>query len=186
MRRTRHTFLLVAALAALALPSVAHSSPAAVIRDCADDGRLDGNYSNSDLRRAARNLPADLDEYSDCRSVIAGAVTAPGGGGGGPRARASRAPNPKRAAAEDAKALDRPRKKPKLKIGGETVEPGTNNVASASYDLPLPLLLALIALGVLAAGGGVYTARRRLPALANLPLLNKISFPRVRLPRFRR
>ena len=45
-----------------------------MIRDCALDGRLDQKYSNSELRRAHNNLPADLDEYSDCRDVIAAAI----------------------------------------------------------------------------------------------------------------
>ena len=45
-----------------------------MIADCARDGQLDRSYSNSELRRARDNLPADLDEYSDCRDVIAAAI----------------------------------------------------------------------------------------------------------------
>ena len=66
----------------LCLPSTAAASPAQVIRDCVDDGVLSRTYSNSELRKARDNLPSDLDEYSDCREVIAAAIK----GGPGPRA----------------------------------------------------------------------------------------------------
>jgi hypothetical protein len=82
-RASRH-LLVVAALAllALALPSVAHASPGKVIRDCVEDGDLDRDYSNSDLRKALDNLPSDIDEYTDCREVIGAAVSSGRGGGG--------------------------------------------------------------------------------------------------------
>jgi hypothetical protein len=57
------------------------------------------------------------------------------------------------------------------------------DLASASNDLPLPLLLALIALGLLALTGALVALRTRIPALARLPLLSKIPTPRVPNPR---
>ena len=59
-----------------------------IIRDCYDDGRLDGNYTASQIRDARNNLPADVDQYSDCRDVLARALggsgdKAVGGGSGG-------------------------------------------------------------------------------------------------------
>ena len=77
--------------------------------------------------------------------------------------------------------------KPEVKVGNEQLEPGANglfDLASASNDVPTPLLLALIAIGVLALAGGVVALRGRVPALARIPLVSKI--PRVSLPRFRR
>jgi hypothetical protein len=68
---------------ALIAPAGSQASPGAVIRDCADDGRLEGHYSPSDLRRAQRELPSDLNEYSDCASVIADAIPGASGSGGG-------------------------------------------------------------------------------------------------------
>ena len=74
---------LVAAAAALAIPAAAWASPDAVVRDCASDGSLDGSYSDADKRGAIGQLGAELQEYSDCKSVI-GAST-----GGRPSARSS-------------------------------------------------------------------------------------------------
>ena len=45
-----------------------------VLRDCIRDGKLDGTYSNAELRKARDNLPSDSDEYSDCGEVIAAAI----------------------------------------------------------------------------------------------------------------
>ena len=173
----------LAAFVALCLPSLAQASPQAVIRDCADDGSLDGKYSNDDLRSARDNLPADLDEYSDCREVIGAAINDGGGhkgaagGTGGPRrggqtgaAKAER----KRDKAALARAARR-RQKPRLEVGGQTVEPSGNGLfelRSAANGIPLPLLLAVIALGLLGATGGFLALRRRIPALARLSLVN--------------
>ena len=41
-----------------------------MIRDCSEDGVLNGKYSQSELDGALEQLPSDLDEYTDCRSVI--------------------------------------------------------------------------------------------------------------------
>ena len=70
-------------LAALAAPALAHASGAAVIRDCTDDGQLSKTYSQKDYADALAHLPADVDEYSDCRSVISRARLGAGGGGSG-------------------------------------------------------------------------------------------------------
>ena len=191
MRRVAYILVL---LLALAVPALAYASPDAVIRDCAADGDLDNHYSNSDLDKAEKNLPSDLDEYSDCRSVIAGAKTGgsdKGGGrsngsSGGGSASAKASENAARAndnAALD--ALTKNGKKPSLDVGGQTVEPGSNglfDLASASNGMPLPLLLALIAVGVLTAGGGLYALRRRVPALARIPL-PRLPVPRIDLSR---
>jgi len=78
----------MALLAALLLvvPSAAHADPTEIIRDCADDGALQGDYTAAELRNARNNLPTDIDEYSDCRDVLARALaskTANSGNGGG-------------------------------------------------------------------------------------------------------
>src|SRR5918999_5662799 len=81
--RVPYRSILAAALIALAVPCTAQASGSDVIRDCAEDGRLDRNYSNGELKDARDNLPSDLDEYSDCREVINGAITSGSDGGGG-------------------------------------------------------------------------------------------------------
>ena len=61
---------IVASLVAMVGAAPALASPAGVIRDCSEDGALNGKYSQSELERALEQLPSDLDEYTDCRSVI--------------------------------------------------------------------------------------------------------------------
>ncbi len=74
MRRT----IFLALLAALLLvPAAAHAAdPLDILRDCADDDVLQGNYTLTELREAQRELPTDIDEYSPCRDVLARAIEA--------------------------------------------------------------------------------------------------------------
>jgi hypothetical protein len=74
------TILAALIVALLALPAFAQASGEDVIRDCQDDGHVDGNYSQSEYQSAQDNLPSDVDQYSDCRDVIAQAQA--GGTGG--------------------------------------------------------------------------------------------------------
>jgi hypothetical protein len=195
--RLAYTLALAVALCALALPAVASASPNQVIRDCQTDGDLDRKYSNADLRKAEDNLPADVAEYSDCGEVIAAAITSgsskgAGGGGGGGEAGAAGSPSSpegQQQKAEDDAALNKltkDRKRPEVSVGGRSISPGDNglfNVAGATNGLPLPLLLALIAALLVALVGGLLALRRRVPAIGRLPLLSKISLPRVPTPR---
>jgi hypothetical protein len=79
----RLRFRIATALALLltlcALPSAAHASGSAVLKDCSD-GTLDKSYSQKDYADALAHMPADVDEYSDCRGQIQRAQL--GGGGG--------------------------------------------------------------------------------------------------------
>ena len=213
---------MLAALLLLALPSgEAAASPFQVIRDCNQDGTLDGKYSNKDLRGALESLPTDIDEYSDCREIIGAAITASssggaggganggagggtggGGNGGGSSARSGagaldpNSPEEQAARAQDQAdlgALTSPGglqdKPPAVDVGGHTVKPGSNglfDLASASNSVPLPLLLTLIVLGLLALGAAVVGLRDRIPAMSRIPLLSKLPTPRVSLPRFGR
>jgi hypothetical protein len=84
MRRT----ILMALLAALFLAPAAYAGGTRVeiLRDCQDDGVLQGDYSASQMRDARSNIPAELDEYSDCRDVLTRAIsdkTAPSNDGSG-------------------------------------------------------------------------------------------------------
>src|SRR5215213_11687995 len=69
------------------VPAAHAASTTQILRDCADDGVLQGTYSPSELRKARKNIPTDTDEYTDCRDVLAraaaNAVTGGSGGGGG-------------------------------------------------------------------------------------------------------
>jgi hypothetical protein len=194
--RARHLVICLATLVALAIPSIANASPQAVIRDCAEDGVLNHHYSNGDLQKAKQKLPSDLDEYSDCREVIGAAIGGPpgkgrgsgGGGGGGGSSHASQ----QAAQNQDQQALreaTKPSAPPEVTVDGKKVTPGKNglfNLASAENGIPLPLLLALIAVGILAVGGALWALRRRVPALANISLPRRLSLGRVPFPRLRR
>ena len=173
----------------LALPAPAYASADQVIRDCARDGRLDHHYSNAELRRARNNLPADLDEYSDCRDVIANAIKGGsdlGGGAGSPGVGATNPAGEAAAKAEDQAdlaAIANSDEAPKLDVGGQSVEPDSSGffkLGGAANQVPLPLLIALLLLCTMAIISGVGSVRERVPALARIPLLSKI--PTFRVP----
>jgi hypothetical protein len=192
----RH-LLLLAALVVLAAPAAASANPGQVISDCADDGVLSRQYSNSDLRKAREKLPTDLSEYSDCKEIIGAAITSgsdkgqgrgsPGQGVGGAGAAD---PGEQSARAQDAQDLaaitsgsGSGENAPEVKVGDDSVKPGSNglfDLSNASNQLPAPLLVALIALGLLALAGAFVALRGRVPALDRVPLLNKI--PPLRVP----
>jgi hypothetical protein len=201
--RVLRNLLLLAALGMFALPAVAQADP---VSDCAADGDLDKRYSNGQLRDALDNIPGDLDEYSNCREVFKGAISsgsdrrndgsggdsAGGGGSSGGSGGGSISADEQQAQVKDNAELeaitgDANDAKPEVNVGGEQVEPesdGLFDLAGASNGVPAPLLVALIAIGVLAILGGVVALRKRVPALGRIPLVSKI--PRVSLPRFRR
>jgi hypothetical protein len=192
-RAIRH-LLPFAALALLALPAPALAGADDVIADCSRDGDLDRNYSNAELREARNNLPADLDEYSDCRNVIANSIkggsdlgggTGSAGNAGSPGLGGS---NPAGEAAAqvqdraDLTAIAESRKAPTVDVGGSSLEPDSSgffNLGGAANGVPLPLLLALILLGLMALASGIGALRERVPALARIPLLSKLPTPRV-------
>jgi hypothetical protein len=65
----------------LAATPAAAATRTEILRDC-QDGSLSGTYTAAELRDARDNLPADIDQYSDCRDVLSRALTGGGGGGG--------------------------------------------------------------------------------------------------------
>jgi hypothetical protein len=191
-RVVRH-LLIIGALAMLALPAPAFASADQAIRDCARDGHLDHHYSNAELRRARDNLPADLDEYSDCRDVIANAIKGGsdlGGGAGSPGIGATDPAGEQAAQAADQAdlaALANSDDKPKLDVGGTTLKPDSSgffNLGGAANQVPLPLLIALLLLCTVALASGLGSVRERVPALARIPLMSKI--PTLRVPFIRR
>jgi hypothetical protein len=177
-------------LALLALPTPAFASADQVIRDCAQDGKLDRKYSNAELRRARNNMPSDLDEYSDCRDVIASAIKGGsdlGGGSGSPGIGATDPAGEAAAKANDASELGAlaqgSGKSPPLNVGGADIEPddsGFFNLNNTANEVPLPLLLALLLLCALAVASGIGSLRERVPAITRMPLLSKI--PSLRVP----
>jgi hypothetical protein len=167
--------LLVAAPAAMA------GTRADILKDCQDD-KIDGSYSPSEIRDARNNIPADIDQYTDCRDVLGRALggsgdkevggggngDALGGGGGGsgsglPAERLT--PNsPDEQAALDKAGVtggDAP-----VQVGDGTIVPGAAGLASdaARNALPASLLAVLILLGVAALAAAVPPVLRRVHA----------------------
>ena len=71
----------------LAAPTASAGVREKILREC-QEGRITGDYTPGQLRDARKNIPTDIDEYSDCRDVLAraslsGRSTGGGGGGGG-------------------------------------------------------------------------------------------------------
>jgi hypothetical protein len=160
-----------------------------VLRDCIRDGKLDGHYSNAELRKARNNLPSDSDEYSDCSDVIASAIKggsnkgsgagSPGVGGTDPAGEAAARTNDQGdlAAITDAKG-----ETPPVDVGGTSLAPDSSgffNLTGAANQVPIPLLIALILLALFAMASGLAAMRERVPALARIPFLSKLPTPRV-------
>ena len=194
MIRVLRNLSVLGVIALLERPAAAQAS---ALTDCVRDNDLDQHYSNSELQKALDNLPTDSDEYGNCREILAGAITSgsdkgdnrPGSTGPdgeplSPEEQAGRKQDTE-VLAEIAGDNGNPQA-PSVVVGGETVKPDDNglfDLASASNDLPTPLLVALIALAALAVTGLLVALRGRIPLLGRLPLISKIPTPRAPSPR---
>jgi hypothetical protein len=166
----------------LAAPTASAGVREKILREC-QDGRISGNYTPAQLRDARKHIPTDIDEYSDCRDVLArasisggsssGGAGGAGGGGGG-----SAAPGGVQSNANDglsyaankdeqdelAKALsDGPAGDD---VGGRDIIPGATGlgVDAARHELPANLLIPLILVGLCAAALAAPALRRRVIA----------------------
>lgn len=185
----RKLLLLAALIGALTAES-AVAGPYDVIRDCIDDERLQGDYSDAQLHRALRRLTGDVDEYSNCRAIINAAI------GDDPKARESRNGDGKdesedldgdgkvtaaerrkarRLARKRARERKRERERERDKIaavgdplgGDDSDDDSAGGGGGGSSGVPLPAMLALAALVLGGAGGGTWFAAQRNPTIAN-------------------
>jgi hypothetical protein len=184
-RAMRRLLFVILVLFALLAPATALADSNQLYRDC-QDGKIDGHYTQAQYQQALANMPADLDEYTDCRQVIRSAQLAAAGGKGGgshgtgggstgagggsgngggtqggarvdPLANAT--PQERKALAKAGVDGGKP-----VKVAGRLVTPGAlgfRNLSSGGNELPTPLLvvLALIAAGVLGYGGTMLWSR---------------------------
>jgi hypothetical protein len=176
--------VMVLALLVAAPAAGAQSTRAQIVKDCFRDGDLDGNYTASQIRDARNNLPADVDQYSDCRDVLTRALggtgtraTGGGGGGAGGGGAAPSEPLTPSGPAEQqqlddavAQGGDEP-----VQVGDGTVVPGASGLAANAprSDIPSTLLTALILLAIAAIA-------------AAAPYVRRTVFPYVRQRVFRR
>jgi|1186.fasta_scaffold400631_2 hypothetical protein len=173
------TFSLLPAAAALANGST-------VVRDCTDDGVLQGHYSQKDLRDALASIPSDVDEYTNCRDVIrraafGGAGGGKGGGGGGNaggefggfQATPAQGDPLKTATPQERKQVSKATKeggtplrlqddqgKP---IGGALIRPSqvARRTGPGTTDVPTPLLIVAMLLALAALAAAAPTFRHR-------------------------
>jgi hypothetical protein len=173
---------LLAALIPVA-PAQAQSVRSRILREC-QDGRLTGDYTAEQIRDARKNIPDDIDQYSDCRDVLSralqsvvggsgsdgaggggggGAGGAGGGdaGGGGGGALLTPATDDDRRALEEATA----RGGEPVEVGGRPITPGAAGVA-ARNSVPSTLIVVLVLLAAMAAVGSAPFVRRHGPATA--------------------
>ena len=181
MTRQMLSRLTCAALAVLAVlafaPAASATDSYTIIADCEDDGRLQGRYSASDLRKARKDVPADVAEYSNCLDVLrraevslsdgkgggGGAVSGGGGGGAVGGASSSGAPLTP-ATPQEAESLRKAADtSAAIEVDGRKVVPGASGLrpSGARSDLPTTLIVALVLIGVLAAAAAVPALRRR-------------------------
>lgn len=185
---TKLITLALTLLVALALPTLAQASGDDVIRDCAEDGDLDHDYSDEELEDAERNMPSDIEQYSDCSDVIAqaqaggrgngndaGGANGIGGGnggnggsdGGGYRGSVT---GDDVAGGEGGTQSDNNELGVRKQQAEEGIAPDTSATTAAGADvgddggLPTPALVAIIILGLSAVAGGVYLLRDYLPS----------------------
>lgn len=163
----------------LLAPALARASGDAVIKDCTHNGSLTKTYSQRDYDEALANLPADVDEYGDCRQIIRDAQLAAAGGGGGsgsgpagaiPGISAAEA-TPKTAAEKQAIAQatssggDTPVQIPGVDGGSSKgLVPGASSFSSDGLGsgLPTPVIVVLALLGVAALVGAGVALRPRI------------------------
>jgi hypothetical protein len=152
-----------------------------ILREC-QEGRITGSYTPGQLRDARKHIPTDVDEYSDCRDVLArasltgrsggggggaGGTAAPGGvlpGGGGGDSQVL-TPDP-----EEQTALDAAHKGgTPIMVDGERIVPGASGLAAdaARHGLPTTLLTLLILLVLCALAAAGPAVRRRVLARRN-------------------
>src|SRR3954469_18139664 len=164
----RRLIVAVAALTLLMTPPAFAWTVQDVIRDCSKNGRLRHDYPPSLIRKARNSLPADVDEYTDCRDLLStpssgggGGGSGSGGGGGGagsggpssPAANATATP-PAPPSPTELKALDQARTATApVNVGGTPITPGAAGMTTGAVDngLPSTLLVALILLGLVVA-----------------------------------
>jgi len=171
MTRTIVTTMTMAVVLAVVAPAPAVASPIDVIRDCSEDGSLNRHYSQRDLSGALGQLPSDLDEYTDCRSVIRAAQLSGARGNGSPAKKGV-------AGLVDAAAPPSEREQKRLaqatgsgstvKIGGKPIEPGADaaspTTAGFGTDVPASVIVVLAILGLSMLAGAGFAAQRRWPA----------------------
>ncbi len=158
-RKAASAGLVALALAGSTVVPASADTGATIIERCTHGQSL-GGFSQQAYRQALAEMPAEVNEYSECATRIRKAeLTAAGqggsgGGAGGGGALAAPVAPPSPAEQQTLQAAHSPAGAAPVNVGGQVVVPGVvhANVASAVTSLPAPLLavLALLVAGVVA------------------------------------
>jgi hypothetical protein len=194
MKRAIRQLMLPTALIVLALllpAQAAHASVLGVQQDCADSDTFEREHSRADLQDTLKQIQGDVDEYTDCEKMVLAALASSKGNGGGPGGPGSGVidadlnddgivtPKEKRVAKQRAKQQREQRDRQIAAVDEDLIQDdaavSSSGGGSDSGGTPLPLILALVALGCAGIGGGLWYASKRNPAVAN-------AFRRVPLP----
>ncbi len=186
MERAIRQLLLPTLLIAFALiaPAQATASSLAVLRDCADSDSFERKHSRADLLQARSEIQADLAEYGTCGQMIKAELASlkksdgsdgPGGSSAGTNPDLNGdgviTPAERKIAAKRAKQKREERNQQLAAITDDLVHDdaatATGDSGSGSGGSSLPLILALVALVCAGAGGGLWYASKRNPAVAN-------------------
>jgi hypothetical protein len=185
--RTVFVACLLAALVA-APAALADSTRAKILREC-QDGRLTGDYTSKQIRDALNNIPDDIDQYSDCRDVLRGALlnqagnsgnnggggggggTAGGGGGTSGGGNGGQPLTPSTDADRQALQAAATGGGEPIQIAGKQVTPGKGALRN---DLPTTLVVVLILLAVATAAALAPAVRRRVRGADLGPMLRRV------------
>ncbi len=177
MNRSLKTTSLPASLIALALfgallaPTAALASWEDLLQQaCGPKGQVTGTYTQAEYKKALANIPADADQYSNCRSIIEAAqIAASTGSDAISEAQAdsiitAATPEEKQAVST---AVTEASKGTNAKVGDVIVDPAafgtaaTGTAALNKLPLSLKIMLVLLGAGALAAIGAVLIPRVR-------------------------
>lgn len=146
----------------LGTASGAWASTDAILTDCNDDGALSGNYSAGELKDALGNIPSDLQQYSNCESVIRQALlkkvtknTSPslkGGKAKGKSASVNALTTPKQRAKIREEVEDLAKLTPSTSLvapGNAAIQRAAGNTLSSSQSPGVPVALLIAVFGLM-------------------------------------
>jgi hypothetical protein len=155
----------MSAMLALSGASAAGADVGATIIERCTHGQSLNGFSEGAYRQALKELPTEVEEYSDCANLIRHAELSSTGPEAAASAEAPAAPIPLTPAERTALSHAATAGAAPVQVGGQTVQPGVVpvNIASAVNSLPTPLLATLAFLVVCLAlvVGGIIRGRVR-------------------------
>ena len=156
---------------ALLAPSTALASWENLLQQaCGTKGQVTGTFTQAEYKEALANIPADADQYSNCRSILEAAQLAAASGSNAISQSQAATILARATPAEQqaiASAVTQASEGTKATVGDVVVDPaafGTAATATAAANklpLPLKIMLVLLGAGSLAALGAVLIPRVR-------------------------